>query len=93
MPGYGYPSGPGATAGPMVFGSLFLLLLIADVIWELVWKGWAMWHAARRGQKGWYVAILILNTIGILPIIYLFAVAKVQKKSDVQEAPSAGQQP
>jgi len=45
--------------------------LIILAIWILVWKGLALWHAARNGQKGWYVAILILNTLGLLPIIYL----------------------
>ena len=29
------------------------------------------WYAARGGQKYWFVAILIVNTLGILEIIYL----------------------
>ena len=45
-------------------------------VWELIWKGWALWLAARRGEKGWFVALLVLNTFAILPIIYIFAVAK-----------------
>ena len=47
---------------------LFVLLLI---IWSTVWKGIAMWKSGRRDQKVWFVAILILNTVGILEIIYL----------------------
>lgn len=40
-------------------------------IWELVWKGLALWRAGRNNQLGWFVAILIINSAGILPIIYL----------------------
>jgi hypothetical protein len=41
------------------------------IVWELIWKGLALWRAAVLGDKLWYVLILILNTVGILPIIYL----------------------
>lgn len=45
-------------------------------IWELIWKGLALWRAARRQQLGWFVALLIFNTLGILPIIYLLLTRK-----------------
>jgi len=48
--------------------------------WLVVWKGLALWYAARRDQRIWYVILLIVNTLGILEIIYIFAVAK---RSDV----------
>lgn len=54
----------------------FILLLL----WTLVWKGFALWKAARRGEKVWYVVILVLNTIGILEILYLFAFSKKSKE-------------
>lgn len=44
------------------------LILIA---WEIIWKGIALWKAGRNNQRRWFVAIFILNTAGILPIIYL----------------------
>jgi hypothetical protein len=53
------------------------LLLIVLVLWILFWKGLALWHAGRRGQGWWFVILLILNTAGILDIIYLFAVCKL----------------
>ena len=40
-------------------------------VWDLIWKGFALWRAGRNNQPGWFVALLILNTVGILPIIYL----------------------
>ncbi len=57
------------TAAP-VFGS-FLILVVA---WSLIWKGLALWRAANRGDKWWFIAFLIVNTLGILEIIYLFGV-------------------
>jgi len=57
------------------------IMLLA--LWSLVWKGIALWYAARRGEKGWFTWLLVLNTAGILEIIYIFAVAK---RSDVPAA-------
>lgn len=65
----GWGSGFGLIAGPAI-------LLI--VIWSLFWKGLALWHSGRRGQPWWFVIMLILNTVGILEIIYLFAVLKLK---------------
>lgn len=49
----------------------FLPFLIAIAIWSLVLKGFALWHAARGSQKWWFLAMLVINTLGILEIIYL----------------------
>jgi hypothetical protein len=38
----------------------------------------ALWHAGRRNQPWWFVILLILNTAGILEIIYLFGVLKLK---------------
>jgi len=50
------------------FAGLALIVL-------LVWKGLALWRAAKRGDKIWFVVFLIVNTVGILEIIYLFFIA------------------
>lgn len=60
-------------AGPFIF-------LIA--LWSLFWKGLALWHSGRKGQPWWFVILLIVNTVGILEIIYLFAILKL-KTSDL----------
>lgn len=67
-------------------------LIIALVIWSLIWKGVALWFAARNYQKGWYIAILILNTLGILEIIYLafFRRDKQPETKSLFEKPVAG---
>ena len=57
-----------------------LIALIAVVfIWELIWKGIGLWKAGRNNQPVWFVFILILNTVGILPIIYLLFFQKKDK--------------
>ncbi|NLJ81803.1 MAG: hypothetical protein GX330_01585 [Bacteroidales bacterium] len=48
---------------------IYILILLA--IWDLVWKLIAMWKAGRNNQLAWYIAIAVLNTVGILPIVYL----------------------
>ena len=48
------------------------------MLWSIVWKGLGLWHAGRKGHPGWFVAILVLNTAGILEIIYLFAILKLK---------------
>lgn len=51
------------------------------IVWSLLWKALGLWHAARRGDTGWFIAMLFLNTVGILEIIYLFGVAKMSSKT------------
>jgi hypothetical protein len=56
------------------YGNSLLILLLA--IWTIPWKIYAVWTAAKHDQKKWFVALLILNTIGILEIFYIFKIAK-----------------
>lgn len=46
-------------------------LILLAALWELAWKGVALWKAAQAGDKAWYVIMLVLNTLGILPILYI----------------------
>jgi len=46
------------------------------LIWSIAWKGVALWNASKNDQKKWFIAILVINTIGILEIIYLFYFCK-----------------
>lgn len=55
-------------------------LLAAILIWSLIWKGFALWKSARHGQKVWFVVLLIVNTIGLLEILYLFLWQEKGKK-------------
>jgi len=57
---------------PMMTGIFWPLIPIV-VVWSLAWKGIALWRAAQNGHLGWFIALFILNTAGILPIIYILA--------------------
>ena len=65
--------------GPL--GNFSKLLLAVLAIWSIFWTGLALWKAARNGQKNWFVAMLILNTAGILEIIYISFFQKKVKTS------------
>jgi len=56
------------------------VLLLTITVWVLIWKGWALWISARKSSKVWFVVILVLNTLGILPILYIFFFSKMGKK-------------
>jgi len=61
---------------PMV-GVAFAIVLV----WSIFWKGLALWHSAQHKQPVWFVIMLLVNTVGILEIIYLFGVLKLQFKN------------
>ncbi len=52
--------------------TILLSIILVLVFWELFWKGIALWKAARNNQKYWFIAMLVLNTAGILPILYIY---------------------
>lgn len=64
--------------------SLFnnIAVLIPLLVWSVVWKGLALWRAARLKQPGWFIALLIINTASIFEIVYLLATNKKYKESD-----------
>lgn len=64
--------GMGYGMGMPVWGPAFGLSILALVVWSLVWKGLALWRASQRGEKVWFIVFLLINTAGILEIIYLF---------------------
>lgn len=51
------------------------------ILWATIWKGLALWRAARLQSKGWFIALFIINTMGILEIIYLIA---TRQKKDTE---------
>ena len=62
-----------------LFGLGFWAFLGLVAVWSLFWKGWALWRSARLGSKKWFVAMLILNTVGILEILYIYVFSKRAK--------------
>ncbi len=46
--------------------------LVLAFMWSLPWKGFALWKAARNNQPAWFIVMLLLQTVGIIEIFYLF---------------------
>jgi len=61
--------------------SWLLPLIIVLSIWEMIWKIIAMWRSARNKDLVWFIFIGVLNTAGILPIIYILT----HKKKPVEK--------
>lgn len=58
---------------------LIIAVIIVLSIWQLVWKGIALWRSSQLKQRNWFIALFILiplNDMGILEIVYLFWFAK-----------------
>ncbi|MDO8487582.1 MAG: DUF5652 family protein [Candidatus Curtissbacteria bacterium] len=51
------------------------ILFALSFVWSTAWKGLGLWNAAKNKQQYWFVAMLIINTLGILEIVYLFRFA------------------
>ena len=66
----------GASPGIGLFLGFGGLLLAIVLIWSLFWKGMALWKAAREGSKVWFVVLLVVNTLGILEILYIYVFSR-----------------
>jgi len=60
------------------------ILLVVFVIWVSIWKGIALWKSARSGRKTWFIVLLVLNTVGILEILYIFVIHPYLEKKKNQ---------
>ena len=69
------------------FFAPFMFFLPFLVVWSIFWKGWALWKAAHREDKKWFIALLVINTGGILEILYIYVFSE---KADKREGESAG---
>lgn len=56
-------------------------LFMSIIFWSLVWKLLALWKSARKGSVIWFIVLAVFNTVGILPILYLFVFSKMKVKS------------
>ncbi len=71
-----------APSGIFGFGIVFLLMLIIVI----TLKGLALWHASKRHDKWWFIAMLVINTAGILELVYLIFFAKIKWEQIFGEA-------
>ncbi len=67
-------------AGFIVPPILWVFFVSLISLWVILWKGYAVWTSAKRGEKKWFIVLLLLNTLSILEIFYIFKIAKKSKK-------------
>lgn len=65
----------------------FPVVALIVLVWTLMWKGFALWRAATDNSKLWFVVMMIINTLGVLEIVYLFAISPMRQK--LKSAPKA----
>jgi len=58
------------------------------IVWTLIWKGLALWKSARLNQPIWFVVLLVVNTAGILPILYIFFFSRINFTSPKKKGKS-----
>jgi uncharacterized membrane protein len=46
---------------------LVLFLVIVDIILKLI----VLWQSSRRKQIAWFIVLALVNSLGILPVVYL----------------------
>jgi hypothetical protein len=86
--------------GPNIDSSFFLwnagimAFIIILAVWSAVWKAFALYRAGANRSPGWFVCLLIFNTLGILEILYLFVFSKKKAVAPtVYQVPESPQPP
>lgn len=70
---------PSSTFMPGFLAGWFSMFLIPLAFWSVIWMGIALWTAARKGSKPWFIALLLVHTCGILDILYIFVFSKMNE--------------
>ena len=66
-------------------GPFWRFFLPMIVLLDVVLRGFALWRAARAKQPWWFIALLVINSMGILPAVYLFVINKSQDSCQCDE--------
>ncbi|MFH1292142.1 MAG: DUF5652 family protein [bacterium] len=79
---------------PQIFSGVSMdtqttLLILFVTLWVIPWKAVALWKAARNDHKGWFVVLILLNTLAVLEAVYIFMFSNKHKKAKVALEPMA----
>lgn len=47
--------------------------------WIIIWKLLALWKSARNNHLTWFIVLAVVNTVGILEILYIYVFSKLMK--------------
>lgn len=59
----------------------FIVFISILIIWTIPWKGVALWKSAKNDHKWWFFSMLLINSLAILEIIYIFGFSKKKKSN------------
>ncbi|MEY4039481.1 MAG: hypothetical protein RLZZ52_349 [Actinomycetota bacterium] len=65
--------------GLLVEEPLLFVLIGLLVLWSSIWKGFALYRAGSLKSVPWFIVLFVLNTAGILEILYLFVFSKKKR--------------
>jgi hypothetical protein len=51
-------------------------------VWSSIWKAFALWKSARKHHMAWFIVMFIVNTVGILELLYIFWFSKIGDKKN-----------
>jgi hypothetical protein len=77
---HGYWNGYEEAFFPGLLAGWLSILIVPLALWSVFWMGWALWKAAKADSKVWFIALLLVHTMGILDIIYIFIISKKSDK-------------
>lgn len=81
MMGYNNFSGGAGFGMGGVLGAGLGFLLLPLMLWSIAWKGYALWKAAKNNNMAWFVVLLVVNTLGILDILYIYVFGNKSEKT------------
>jgi len=55
-------------------------IIFLIIAWTIPWKGLALWKATKNNHKRWFIALLVLNTLAVLEILYIFIFSKKESQ-------------
>ncbi len=58
-----------------------MAILSVIMIWSIFWKFFGLWKSARNNSPIWFVIIALTNTLGIIPILYIYLFSKINYDS------------
>ncbi|MGE3075206.1 MAG: DUF5652 family protein [Dehalococcoidia bacterium] len=56
------------------------------LVWDLAWKALAIRRALSRKEYGWAAGILVANSVGIVPMYYLWRTRKPNRQETEKAA-------
>ncbi len=75
--------------GDLFFSADNWLIWLA-ILWSLPWKGWALWRASRKNDRVWFIVLFLVNTVGLLDMVYLFFISERRRTPASRKGATGG---